>query len=308
MNAAGLHAQIASIPPGRWAVGVSGGADSVALLTLLRQREDLILHVAHLDHETRGGESALDAKLVQQLGLSCTVATRSSIESTMHNLPANRSARFRQVRFEFFRLVIAAEKLHGVILAHHADDQAETIFQRLLRGSGIGGLGGMSADHRMGGLRILRPLLSVQRQTLREFLRHEKVTWREDGSNLAQTQQRNRVRVLLQSFPQLNLPLVKLGAEASALIQWLQANSPGLAETFSVRDVSTLSPPIARESARRWLAAHSNGAEITPDAVERLLAMCLDAATPPRQNFPGGIRLRRTRGVISMEPSKERAQ
>src|SRR5687768_5961056 len=83
----------ATVPPGRWAVGVSGGADSVALLLLLRDRPDLALHVVHLDHETRGGASADDAGFVEDLAarlrVPCTVARRSEVETDMARLPAN---------------------------------------------------------------------------------------------------------------------------------------------------------------------------------------------------------------------------
>src|SRR5882672_10356269 len=72
-----------AVPAGAWAVGVSGGADSVALLTLLRERADLRLHVVHLNHETRGGESDADARFVEELAVSfalpCTIARLSEI-------------------------------------------------------------------------------------------------------------------------------------------------------------------------------------------------------------------------------------
>src|SRR5438034_1508222 len=134
-----------AVPAGAWAVAVSGGGDSVALLELLRHRGDLLLHVVHLDHETRGGESATDALFVGELaarwGLAFTIRRRSEIEPAIAaRLPANRSARFRAARLELFRRVIAEHRLAGVILAHHADDQAETVVQRLLRGSGPAGL------------------------------------------------------------------------------------------------------------------------------------------------------------------------
>src|SRR5205823_4177907 len=100
-------------------------------LALLRPRGDLRLHVVHLDHETRGGQSAEDAQFVGDLarewGLAVTVARRGEIESAMGALPRNRSARHRALRLELFRRVVSEHKLRGVILAHHADDQAETV-------------------------------------------------------------------------------------------------------------------------------------------------------------------------------------
>src|SRR6185437_3878431 len=169
-----LTSAIATLPPGAWAVGVSGGADSVALLLLLCAREDLSLHVVHLDHQTRGDDSTGDARFVRELAerlhLRCTVALRSDVEATMSDLPGNTSSRYRAARIALFRKVVEEEDLAGVILAHHADDQAETVLHRLLRGSGPTGLAAMERATNIGGLRIVRPLLSVARETLRAFL------------------------------------------------------------------------------------------------------------------------------------------
>src|SRR4051812_40340078 len=88
-----------TVPAGAWAVAVSSGADSVALLELLRHRPELSLHVVHLDHETRAGESAADAQFVRDLAarwdLPITTAVRSEIERDLQRFPANLSARFR---------------------------------------------------------------------------------------------------------------------------------------------------------------------------------------------------------------------
>src|SRR3954471_19465159 len=97
---------LTAIPPGRWAIGVSGGGDSVALLELLRGRTDLEVIVAHLDRETRAGVSAADAAFVRELAsrwsLRCVLARRSEIEVGMGELPTNRSARYRAARLAFF--------------------------------------------------------------------------------------------------------------------------------------------------------------------------------------------------------------
>src|SRR5436309_14193662 len=106
---ASLHAAVAAVPAGSWGVGVSGGADSVALLRLLieryRTRRDIRVHVIHLDHQTRGGQSGADAQFVRELcegnGVACSVALRDEVERWMvggtagetGSLPSNVSAR-----------------------------------------------------------------------------------------------------------------------------------------------------------------------------------------------------------------------
>src|SRR5438132_844224 len=97
-----LQAAIAMIPAGPWAVGVSGGADSVALLRLLHDRADLQLRIIHIDHQLRGSESDADAQFVvdlaRQLGVPSDLVRRVDAESSMASLPKNPSARYRAVR------------------------------------------------------------------------------------------------------------------------------------------------------------------------------------------------------------------
>ncbi len=182
-----LKPTLNAVAPGSWAVGVSGGADSVALLLLLCERPDLHLHVVHLDHQTRGDASTGDARFVvelsKRLGLPCTLALRSDVEATMADIPANDSSRYRAARLALFRRVARDHALGGVLLAHHADDRAETILHRLLRGSGPAGLSPLELVTDLGGLRIVRPLLEARADEIRRYLTRIGQPWREDASN-----------------------------------------------------------------------------------------------------------------------------
>src|SRR5213075_1980483 len=113
---------------------------------VMKFRPDVGVHVVHLNHQLRGEESEGDAIFVEQLAkrlsVPVTVARRSEIEPMLAKRPANKSALYRAVRFELFKKVVKENGLHGVLLAHQKDDQAETIFHRLLRRSGAAGLGG----------------------------------------------------------------------------------------------------------------------------------------------------------------------
>src|ERR1044071_2512215 len=176
------------LPNAHLGVAVSGGADSVALLRLLLDlRSDLILHVIHLDHQTRAGASATDARFVQDLALSHklshTVASREQIEPLIVKRPKNRSAFYRALRLELFKQTAAEHNLDGIVLAHHADDQAETILHRLIRGSSPNALSAMSPVARLGSLILYRPLLSLHRTQLRAYLHGIGQDWREDISN-----------------------------------------------------------------------------------------------------------------------------
>lgn len=327
-----LLAAIGSVAPGRWAVGVSGGADSVALLALLlRRRPDLHLHVAHLDHETRDGASGEDARFVADLaarwGVPATVVRLGEI-ALPHPPPRNRAEQFRAARFHLFRQVIRSHGLDGMLLAHHSGDQAETVLQRLLRGAGAAGLTGIAPRAAVNGVVVVRPLLEVTKETLRAWLAGHGIAWREDATNALPLGQRNRVRRLLRSRPRLSPPLVELAGACDALTTWLRDASPTLPATFDVGVLRDLPRPLAREAAGRWLRDRAAAAaaqrdaspadgdrasddrarslaavDIPPAAVGRLLEMVDDAASPPRQHFPGRVLVRRRGRTIGAEAS-----
>jgi tRNA(Ile)-lysidine synthetase-like protein len=301
-----LKNAIARVPAGAWAVGVSGGADSVALLTLAVARADLTCHAVHLDHETRGEESAGDARFVRELcasmGVPCTVAMRSDVERTFGGtLPRNQSARFRAARLHLFRTVCADRGLSGALLAHHADDQAETIVQRLLRGAGPAGLIGMQGRAVVGGLVVHRPLLDVPGRCLRDYLRAAGRGWREDASNASEAYQRNRVRGLLVGHPALAEAARDLGGAAGALVEWAREAAPPLEEAFAVARLADVPDVLAFEAARAWLAARGAPRdELSATVLARLVTMARDAATASRSHFPGRLLVARRRGRIEV--------
>jgi tRNA(Ile)-lysidine synthase len=301
-----FSATLAAVPAGPWGVAVSGGADSVALLLLLtRHRTDLTLHVVHLDHETRAGASEADARFVRELsarlGLACMIATRSEIEATIGQVEANLSARFRDARLALFRKSVTEHGLSGVLLAHHADDQAETILHRLLRGSGPAGLAGMSPTSRVGGVTLCRPLLDARRDALREVLRDGGQPWREDASNESTDYLRNRLRAMLARHPDLIEALLRLGRSCHGLRSWVHAQTREPAETIRAAQLLGFPEPLRREFARRWLArAGVPEDRIDPATIARLITMADDAASPPRQHFPGDVLVRRARGTLSV--------
>ena len=296
------------VPAGSWAIGVSGGADSVALLALLRQRRDVALHVVHLDHQTRGPDSTADAAFVQQLAgqwhLPCTIARRDELEAAVTQRQNNPSAHYRALRLALFAEVVARHRLQGVILAHHRDDQAETILHRLIRGVGVESLAGMTPRTSIGQLLVLRPLLDVPRAMLRQFLAEQQLAWREDASNQSDDYLRNRLRRLLQSHAHLEQPLLQLGEAAHDLREWMSQHAPRLPEQFSVQALRGIPPLLARAAARQWL--RERGAppqDLSSQVIQRLLEMVEDAASPSRQHFPGQLLVTRRQGTIQVQPS-----
>lgn len=301
---ADLQSTIAKVPKGDWAVGVSGGADSVALLRLLHARGDLVLHVVHLDHQLRGAESEADARFVASLSaelkLPSTFATRAQIEPTLNNPPTNLESRGRAMRIALFTRVAQKHQLDGVILAHHADDVAETILMRLARGSLWWTLRGIEPATQIAQLLLLRPLLNIRRNSLREYLTEIGQSWREDASNASSQFARNRTRKLLGDNPKLFEPSLQLARDCDRLCDWIDSVAPALPDVFAVNELADRPAVIARLSAMRWLLSQGcPPVECSTIVIDRLIEMSRDAATPARQSFPGKLEVRRRGGVIS---------
>ena len=179
-------------------VAVSGGADSVALLRVLhalRPRLGMALTVMHLHHGLRPPEEADgDAAFVEALSLSLDIPCRT-VRISVREAARESGQSLEEAARELRRRALLSHRVaHGMrwaLLAHHLDDQAETVLLRLLRGSGTLGLGGMEAETPDG---FLRPLLSERRETLRAYLRSIGQAWREDSTNRDPFAERNRIR------------------------------------------------------------------------------------------------------------------
>ena len=191
----------------RLLIALSGGADSVALSCMLVQRRDalgLTLFAAHVDHSIRGEESRADAEYCRVL------CERLDIPFYLErvDVPASRlsgegvETAARRLRYEALRRVRTQTGADWIVLAHHQDDQAETVLMHLLRGSGPDGAGGMaecSGD-------LYRPLLNTPKCALEDFLTEQNIPWRTDRTNLTPCTPRNALRLhglpaLEESYP-----------------------------------------------------------------------------------------------------------
>lgn len=191
---AALRRKLSPVPNGRYLLGLSGGADSVALLLMLLPavRENLIsLEAVHVNHGLRGSESDDDERF-------CTALCRKEsvpLYTCRADLSGKRDeASAREARYAIFRKRYEEYNADALILAHQADDQAETFLMRLLRGAGPDGLSCMKEDETVGSIRILRPMLAIKREEIRSALSAEGIPWREDTSNHDLSYLRNRIR------------------------------------------------------------------------------------------------------------------
>ena len=177
-------------------IATSGGADSTALLDLLSRLPEYNLHLiaAHLNHSLRGDESDADEEFCRGMAASHAIrfeSRRVDVRTLASENQLNLEDAGRRARIRFFDEICLKYGATAVVLAHHADDQAETLLMRLLRGSGLTGLSGMAYRNARG---YVRPLLDVSRAEIEQYLRGHGLEWREDASNSDTIYLRNRIR------------------------------------------------------------------------------------------------------------------
>ncbi len=232
---------------GKLIVAVSGGSDSVALLLLvnqLKQRLALEPEVGHFDHGTRGEQSAADARFVAEL--SSQLAVPFWLERWAPGSGAGFEARARQARYAWLGRLALERNAGAVLVAHTRDDQAETLFHRLVRGTGPRGLCGIPVRRELTpGVTLGRPLLWASRETLRTFLTEQGQGWREDATNLDLSRTRARIRHVL--LPELAASYNPRVIEAIARLAQLQRAERGVleAQVASLLKRCLLEPPAA---------------------------------------------------------------
>jgi tRNA(Ile)-lysidine synthase len=187
----------------RVGVGVSGGADSVGLLLILLESREVLgirLAAVHFNHRLRGPESEADERFVEDLarrqGLEY-VAAGEDVKGIAKREGWNLEDAARRLRYGFFESLVKEQKVDRVAVGHTAEDQAETVLAHLIRGTGPAGLAGI---YPVAGS-VIRPLLEVRREELREFVKLRGEAWREDSTN--QDASRTRVRIRKTLLPLL---------------------------------------------------------------------------------------------------------
>jgi len=196
----------AAWPPTAWQdvtvlLGISGGSDSVALLramTTLKQSGQGRLVAAHLNHQLRAEHSEADEAFVVdlccRLGVPCEVR-RAPVEQLAADSSDGLEAAARSARYEFLEQTAARLGARYVVTAHTADDQAETILHRIIRGTGIAGLAGIARARPLGpAATLIRPLLAFRRGELLDYLKDLGQPYRVDASNEDVQFTRNRIR------------------------------------------------------------------------------------------------------------------
>lgn len=210
-------------PDEKVVIAVSGGPDSVAMLRLIYDfsREKAGLHVAHLNHMLRGEESDGDELFVKELASAHSLGFTSKRVDVKQEAARQRCAieeAARRARYSFFEGLARELGIRVVAVGHTADDNAETLLHRIIRGTGLAGLAGMRPIReisRGSDIRLIRPLLSTWRREVLDYLKEKGLSYRIDSSNLLVSHLRNRIRLELmpllgQYNPSVKESLVRL--------------------------------------------------------------------------------------------------
>lgn len=311
----------------RLGVGVSGGADSVALLRALAERRSelgLVLHVAHLHHGLRGAAADGDQQFVRdlavELGLEFHTA-RVDVAAEAAQSGASLEEAGRRLRYAWFRELMATVPLDAVATAHTQGDQAETVLAKFLRGAWTEGFSGIHPAVSEGEGSIVRPLLGVTRAEIESYLEKIGQRWREDATNRELEFTRNRIRhELLPELerwnPRIREKLTQMADLAREEEDWWAAEIDRLAGSLFLRgkavrgggraattdaaealaiDRTRLEPlhvAVQRRLLRRALAELKGVADFA--AIEALRHLALEGASGEKLELAGGLRAERT--------------
>jgi len=328
------------LKPGlRLAVGLSGGADSVALLRALHERKaelGLVLHAAHLHHGLRGAEADGDLEFCRNLALKLDVpfhearvdvaaaAGTTGGEGGKAHESIEEAA--RRLRYGWFRQLMASGAVEMVATAHTRDDQAESVLGKFLRGAWTEGLSAIHPVIEFPEGRILRPLLAATRAQVEAYLKSLGQDWREDSTNSELIYTRNRLRhellPMLEGWnPQLRERLVQMAELAREEEAWWQARVAELAgrllmhgrpvrgggraggEGMAIEIVRLAEQPVAMQRRLLRHAAGKLGAALDYAATESLRALALTGTAGQRRELAEGLRAERTHRELRLERS-----
>jgi tRNA(Ile)-lysidine synthase len=241
-------------------VAVSGGADSMVLLHVLHslaKNPRWQISVAHFNHRLRGRAGDADERLVRRTAEKLRLpfcAGRADVKKFAAQKKVSVEMAARKLRHEFLARVARGKKIPAVAQAHHADDQVELFFLRLLRGAGGEGLAGMkwrSPSPAGKKIALVRPLLGFSKAEILAFAREAKIRFRDDETNFSNDFLRNRIRNEL-------LPLLQ------------KKYQPGLAKTvLRLMEITGVESEFVGAAALAWLAKPETAFAKLPVAVQR---------------------------------------
>jgi len=293
-------------------VCVSGGADSMSLLEALMQISDELgfeIAVAHFNHCLRGAESDRDESFVKDYCADCGVAAYSSrgdVKGHAKNNGLSIEEAARELRYKFFYDLSDEIGACKIAMAHTADDNTETILINLTRGAGAGGLSGIPPVRG----NIIRPMLSVTRDEVMQFLEDRGISFVEDSTNAQDIHVRNKIRHhVIPVLKELNPRLHESARNASALLRDDESALNGLADLFIdehceglTADVHALLTAPVSVSSRVIRKLH--GGKLTSAQVKSVLNLCAAEKPSAKISLPK-VTVYRNYDTISFESNDQ---
>ena len=315
------HAMVA--PRGRVLVAVSGGADSVALLHLLRELQEggdlTVAGAAHFNHSLRAAADA-DEAFCRDLAAAMDLpfdAGRGDVRALASAEDRSLEDAARRARYAY--LEGAADRLGADVIAvgHTRDDQAETFLLRLLRGAGPRGLAAIRPKTG----RIIRPLIEIARDELRAYIAERQLVFREDESNEDVAIPRNRVRhellPILRAFSPRVIDVLAREAEIAREDEDFLSRAaidlrPGIVLTskhgitLEAEPLRALHPALASRIVREALEQAAPGHFFGRDHIRAVLALATESARAPGSGVDvPGVHVRRAGGRLMLEVAAE---
>jgi tRNA(Ile)-lysidine synthase len=202
-------------------IGLSGGPDSVCLLHVLhalKSKFSLNIHAVYVDHGLRPGETPGEIEFCEKICSSLSVPFVAKVINVKNHAlqnGLNKQEAARELRYSAFEETAHETNAQKIALGHTADDQAETLLMRLLRGSGTTGLAGIPPIRKS----IIRPLIEIEREEIERFLHTKNISFIVDSSNLNDTYLRNKIRLsLMPLIKGFNPDIIKTLAKTVAIL------------------------------------------------------------------------------------------
>lgn len=300
-------------------IGLSGGPDSVALLYGLMALQSAgtihALTAAHLNHGLRGAEADRDEAFVRDLCAHLRIELVVERAEGLNPRKGNLEERARLYRHDFLNRLAERCGAGYIALAHHADDQAETVLLRLMRGSGIAGASAMAEA---GPGRLLRPLLRLRRAEILGYLEQIGAAYVTDSTNLRGVNARSRVRNQLipliedEYAPGLSVRLNEFARELRATTDFMNASASAELRRRSASDggfnlagFAALHPALIAATLREYLRERRGDLRgVNRAHIESMRVLCFDGPANGICALPGGWRMRReySRAVIEQVP------
>jgi tRNA(Ile)-lysidine synthase len=301
---------------GAYLVGVSGGRDSVALLHWLVGAGYRNLTVCHLDHGLRGAASKRDARFVEELATKHNlrfVSRAVNVKAMARKKKVSVEAAGREARYQFFADVARDMGCSRVFLGHHADDLVETFLINLFRGAGSAGLSALRevSVRRVDevDLTIVRPLLSIWRREIDQYVKKHRLKFREDASNRDLTPLRNRIRhrvlpylekAVGRNIRQNIWRTAAIEMEEESFFEALLPEKLDGMTALAVEPLRKMSVAVQRRVLHKWLRGASVS-DVGFELVERVRGLFELTSKVAKTNLPGNRHARRRAGKVFLE-------